>query len=212
MRATLFIIPTSTLCSQPKHASNQKVNESEERLLEDCRKGDRKAQRDVYEKYSGLMFSVCRRYISEPEAAEDVLVCGFMKVFSKIDQFKSEGSFEGWVRRIMVNESLTYIRKNKSLYMQVEIENAEREPDYSQLSDHLEEEDLMKMINRLPAGYRTVFNLYAIEGFSHKEIAEQLGISENTSKSQLSRARAHLQKLLIEAERFMNDKLMSHEG
>lgn len=96
--------------------------------------------------------------------------------------------------------------------MQVEIENAEREPDYSQLSDHLEEEDLMKMINRLPAGYRTVFNLYAIEGFSHKEIAEQLDISENTSKSQLSRARAHLQKLLIEAERFMNDKLMSHEG
>ncbi len=189
-----------------------KRSKTEERLLEDCRKGDRKAQRDVYEKYSGLMFSVCRRYISEPEAAEDVLVCGFMKVFSKIDQFKSEGSFEGWVRRIMVNESLTYIRKNKSLYMQVEIENAEREPDYSQLSDHLEEEDLMKMINRLPAGYRTVFNLYAIEGFSHKEIAEQLGISENTSKSQLSRARAHLQKLLIEAERFMNDKLMSHEG
>lgn len=189
-----------------------KRSKTEERLLEDCRKGDRKAQRDVYEKYSGLMFSICRRYISEPEAAEDVLVCGFMKVFSKIDQFKSEGSFEGWVRRIMVNESLTYIRKNKSLYMQVEIENAEREPDYSQLSDHLEEEDLMKMINRLPAGYRTVFNLYAIEGFSHKEIAEQLGISENTSKSQLSRARAHLQKLLIEAERFMNDKLMSHEG
>ena len=189
-----------------------KRSKTEERLLEDCRKGDRKAQRDVYEKYSGLMFSVCRRYISEPEAAEDVLVCGFMKVFSKIDQFKREGSFEGWVRRIMVNESLTYIRKNKSLYMQVEIENAEREPDYSQLSDHLEEEDLMKMINRLPAGYRTVFNLYAIEGFSHKEIAEQLDISENTSKSQLSRARAHLQKLLIEAERFMNDKLMSHEG
>ena len=189
-----------------------KRSKTEERLLEDCRKGDRKAQRDVYEKYSGLMFSVCRRYINEPEAAEDVLVCGFMKVFSKIDQFKREGSFEGWVRRIMVNESLTYIRKNKSLYMQVEIENAEREPDYSQLSDHLEEEDLMKMINRLPAGYRTVFNLYAIEGFSHKEIAEQLDISENTSKSQLSRARAHLQKLLIEAERFMNDKLMSHEG
>ncbi len=96
--------------------------------------------------------------------------------------------------------------------MQVEIENAEREPDYNQLQDHLEVEDLMKMIDRLPTGYKTVFNLYAIEGFSHKEIAEQLGISENTSKSQLSRARAHLQKLLVEAEHYLNDKLLSHEG
>ncbi len=189
-----------------------KRSKTEERLLEACRKGDRKAQRELYEKYAGLMFSVCRRYISEEEAAEDVLVCGFMKVFSKIDQFKSEGSFEGWIRRIMVNESLTYIRKNKSLYMQVEIENAEREPDYNQLQDHLEVEDLMKMIDRLPTGYKTVFNLYAIEGFSHKEIAEQLDISENTSKSQLSRARAHLQKLLVEAEHYLNDKLLSHEG
>ena len=96
--------------------------------------------------------------------------------------------------------------------MQVEIENTEREPDYTQLQDHLEVEDLMKMIDRLPTGYKTVFNLYAIEGFSHKEIAEQLGISENTSKSQLSRARAHLQKLLVEAEHYLNDKLLSHEG
>jgi len=189
-----------------------KRSKTQEELLEACRKGDRKAQSDLYEKYSGLMFSVCRRYINEPEAAEDVLVCGFMKVFTKIDQFKSGGSFEGWIRRIMVNESLSYIRKNKSLYMQVEIEKAEREPDYSQLYDHLEEEDLLKMIARLPAGYRTVFNLYSIEGFSHKEIAEQLGITENTSKSQLSRARAHLQKLLIEAEKYMNDKIISHEG
>ncbi len=189
-----------------------KRSKTEERLLEACRKGDRKAQRDLYEKYSGLMFSVCRRYINEPEAAEDVLVCGFMKVFSKIDQFKNEGSFEGWVRRIMVNESLSFIRKNKSLYMQVEIDQAEREPDYGQLQNHLETEDLMKMISRLPTGYKTVFNLYAIEGFSHKEIAEQLGISENTSKSQLSRARAHLQTLLIEAENYLNNKLLSNEG
>lgn len=189
-----------------------KRSTTEEKLIEACRKGDKKAQRDLYEKYSPLMFTVCRRYINEPQAAEDVLVCGFMKVFTKIDQFKSEGSFEGWIRRIMVNESLSYIRKHKSLYMQVEIENADREPDYSQLGDHLVEEDLMKLIDRLPAGYRTVFNLYAIEGFSHKEIAQKLDISENTSKSQLSRARAHLQKLLIEAEQYLNDKRISHEG
>lgn len=158
------------------------------------------------------MFSICRRYISDSAEAEDVLVCGFTKVFAKIDQFKSEGSFEGWIRRIMVNEALSYIRKNKSMYLEVEIEKADREPDYRQMQDQLEVEDLQKMVNRLPSGYRTVFNLYAIEGFSHKEIAEKLGISENTSKSQLSRARVHLQKLLIEAEAYLNDKLIRHEG
>ncbi len=189
-----------------------KRSKTEEKLLEGCRKGDRKAQRDLYEKYSSLMFAVCRRYISDSAEAEDVLVCGFTKVFAKIDQFKSEGSFEGWIRRIMVNESLTYIRKNKSMYLEVEIEKADREPDYRQIQDQLEVEDLQKLIDRLPSGYKTVFNLYAIEGFSHKEIAAQLGVSENTSKSQLSRARGHLQKLLIEAEDYLNDKRVRYEG
>lgn len=158
------------------------------------------------------MFSVCRRYIGQAGEAEDVLICGFTKVFQKIDQFKAEGSFEGWVRRIMVNESLSHIRKNKSMYLEVEIEKAEREPDYGMLDGQLEAEDLQKMIDRLPSGYRTVFNLYAIEGFSHKEIGEKLGISENTSKSQLSRARKHLQNMLIETENYLNDKALSHEG
>ena len=189
-----------------------KRSKTEEQLLEGCRKGDRKAQRDLYEKFAPLMFAICRRYINDNAEAEDVLVCGFTKVFAKIDQFKSEGSFEGWIRRIMVNEALSYIRKNKSMYLEVEIEKADREPDYSQIQDQLEVEDLQKMVDRLPSGYKTVFNLYAIEGFSHKEIAEKLGISENTSKSQLSRARVHLQKLLIEAEEYLNDKLMRHEG
>lgn len=189
-----------------------KRSKTEEKLLEGCRKGDRKAQRDLYEKYASLMFSVCRRYISDSAEAEDVLVCGFTKVLSKIDQFKGDGSFEGWIRRIMVNEALSYIRKNKSMYLEVEIEKADREPDYNQVQDQLEVEDLQKMIARLPSGYRTVFNLYAIEGFSHKEIAKKLGVSENTSKSQLSRARGHLQKLLIQAEDYLNDKLVSNEG
>jgi RNA polymerase sigma-70 factor (ECF subfamily) len=98
------------------------------------------------------------------------------------------------------------------MYLEVEIETASREPDLNKLSDQLEVEDLEKMIDRLPMGYKTVFNLYAIEGFSHKEIAQKLGISENTSKSQLSRARAHLQKLLLSAELSINDKLISNEG
>ena len=189
-----------------------KRSKTEEKLLEECRKGNRKAQRDLYEKYSPMMFAVCRRYIIDSSEAEDVLVCGFTKVFAKIDQFKSEGSFEGWIRRIMVNEALSYIRKNKSMYLEVEIEKADREPDYSQVQDQLEVEDLQKLIDRLPSGYKTVFNLYAIEGFSHKEIAAQLGVSENTSKSQLSRARGHLKNLLIEAEDYLNDKKVRYEG
>lgn len=158
------------------------------------------------------MYSVCRRYVMQLQEAEDILVCGFTKVFQKLNQFKGQGSFEGWIRRIMVNEALTFIRRNKSMYLEVEIEKASREPDFNKLSDQLEVEDLEKLIDRLPMGYKTVFNLYAIEGFSHKEIAEKLGISENTSKSQLSRARVHLQKLLVVAEQSTNDKLMSNEG
>ena len=128
--------------------------------------------------------------------AEDVLVTAFTKVFDRIHQFKSEGSFEGWIRRITVNESLTWLRQHKFMQVETDIEAADFEPDYQLLEDHLQAEDLMKMINDLPAGYKVVFNLYAIQGYSHKEIGEMLGINENTSKSQLSRARVYLQKQL----------------
>jgi RNA polymerase sigma-70 factor (ECF subfamily) len=144
--------------------------------------------------------------------AEDVLVTAFMKVFDKIDQFKSEGSFEGWIRRIVVNESLTHLRRNRSMYLETELEQADREPDYDRLSDHLETEDLLNIIQELPAGYRIVFNMYAIDGYSHKEIAEQLGISENTSKSQLSRARVYLQKKLVEHDWVSNQKISNDES
>ena len=130
-----------------------------------------------------------------------MLITAFTKLFERIDQFKGEGSFEGWIRRIIVNESLTYLRRNKNVYLETEIEAVDREPDFAKLENSLEAEDLMKLISQLPTGYRMVFNLYAIDGFSHKEIAEQLGISENTSKSQLSRARALLQKNLVELEK-----------
>lgn len=188
-----------------------KKSKSEEGLIAACRKGDSKAQRDIYNKYSPAMFAVCRRYVIELQEAEDILICGFTKAFQKIEQFNGQGSFEGWVRRIIVNESLTYLRRNKSMYLEVEIEKAGREPDYQQLDNKLEVEDLQKMIDQLPMGYKTVFNLYAIEGFSHKEIAGKLGISENTSKSQLSRARVYLQKLLLELERCEMDNLISNE-
>jgi len=144
--------------------------------------------------------------------AEDIIVTAFLKIFDKIQQFKSEGSFEGWIRRIVVNEALTFLRRNRSMYLETDLEQADREPDYNALSDHLEAEDLLKMIQELPTGYRIVFNLYAIDGYSHKEIAEQLGISENTSKSQLSRARTYLQKVLLDHDWIANKKISSDES
>lgn len=142
------------------------------------------------------MYALCLRYVKETAAAEDVLIIGFMKVFDKIDQFKGTGNFGGWIRRIMVNECLMYLEKEKNLYNEIGLDGIVPPPFQNQPSDDLDVEDLMKLINSLPSGYRTVFNLYAIEGFSHQEIALKLDISENTSKSQLSRARIHLQKMI----------------
>lgn len=179
----------------------------EEALIKKCRDFDRQAQQAVYDKYSAKMFGLSLRYVKDETDAEDVVIGSFVKVFEKIDQFKGDGSFEGWIRRIVVNESLGHIRKNKSMYLEVDIEHADREPDYSSLNSHLEAKDLMKLVQQLPVGYRTVFNLYAVEGYSHKEIAVELGVSENTSKSQLSRARALLQKQLLETEAILNKKI-----
>lgn len=164
--------------------------------IEGCKKGDSTAQRKVFDHFSSKMYAVCCRYVKDKMEAEDVLVTAFTKVFDRISQFKSEGSFEGWIRRIMVNESLTWLRQHKHMQVETDIEAADYEPDYQILEDHLQAEDLLKLIDGLPAGYKIVFNLYAIEGYSHKEIADQLGINENTSKSQLSRARVYLQKQL----------------
>lgn len=171
---------------------------NEQELIQGCRRGDRAAQKRLYDTFSPKMYVLCCRYVKDSMEAEDVLVTAFTKILDKIDQYKSEGSFEGWIRRVVVNEALTWLRRNRNMYLELELEAADYEPDYKSLSDHLEAEDLMTMINDLLSGYRIVFNLYAIDGYSHKEIADQLGISENTSKSQLSRARAYLQKLLTD--------------
>jgi len=144
--------------------------------------------------------------------AEDVMVTAFMKVFDHLGQFKGEGSFEGWIRRIMVNEALTHLRKSRNMYLETDIVHAERQPHYDQLSTQLEAEDLINMIQELPAGYRAVFNMYAIDGYSHKEIAEHLGITESTSKSQLNRARAYLQRMLLDLEQITEKKLSNDES
>lgn len=184
----------------------------EEELIKGCLKREPSAQKLLYDQYSSKMYGLCYRYVRDSMEAEDILVMAFMKVFDKIHQFKSEGSFEGWIRRIVVNEALTYLRRNRAMYLETDLEQADREPDYDALSDQLEIEDLLRIIKELPTGYRIVFNLYAIDGYSHKEIAEQLGISENTSKSQLSRARTYLQKVLADQNWMTNKRMTGDES
>jgi RNA polymerase sigma factor (sigma-70 family) len=176
-------------------------------LISGCRRGDHHAQQKLFDLYSGRMYGISLRYVKNTMLAEDVVVMAFTKVFERIIQFKGQGSFEGWIRRITVNEALTALRKSRTMVLETNLDQADREPDYDQLGDHLEAEDLLRMIEQLPPGYRIVFNMYAIDGYSHKEIAEQLGISENTSKSQLSRARTYLQKLLTESEEKVKTKI-----
>ena len=185
---------------------------SEEDLITGCRRREGNAQRELYELYSSRMYAVGYRYVKNPMEAEDILITSFTKIFERIDQFKGDGSFEGWIRRVVVNESLTFLRRNRSMYLETDIEQADREPDYAQLDNQLEAEDLLKMIQELPPGYRVVFNMYAIDGYSHKEIADHLGISENTSKSQLSRARTCLQKMLAEYDCVSTKEMKSDEA
>jgi RNA polymerase sigma factor (sigma-70 family) len=180
------------------------INETE--LIRGCIRRDRAAQKRMYEMYSPVMYPICCRYVKNSMEAEDVLVVAFTKILNKIDQYKGTGSFEGWMKRIVINEALVQIRSQRSMFLTTDIDEVESEIEDADNHNHLEEEDLMKMIMQLPAGYRSVFNLYAIDGYSHKEIAAELGISENTSKSQLSRARVFLQKLLIKSEAISNSK------
>jgi RNA polymerase sigma factor (sigma-70 family) len=174
---------------------------SEKELIQGCRQGQEKARRRLYELYAGRMLGLCRRYVGDRDTAEDIMIQGFMRVFERIAQYSGEGSFEGWMKRIMINEALGYLRKAKTMYLEVDIEKAEQEPDFGFLESHLEAAELLAMIDRMPTGYKTVFSLYAIEGYNHREIGALLGISENTSKSQLSRARMYLQHQLLERER-----------
>lgn len=174
---------------------------TENELIQACQKGDRKAQKQLYERLAAKMFGVCRRYIRNEADVEDTLLKGFFKVFSNIHRFEGKGSFEGWVRRIMVNESLMWIRKQKrSLHLYVEVETQHDLKTAETADQKIAADDILCLLDELPIGYRTVFNLFAIEGFSHKEIAEQLGVSINTSKSQLLKARKMLQKLLQQNE------------
>ncbi len=169
-------------------------------LLEGCKRGERKAQEMLYSTLSSRMMGVCMRYAKDRQEAEDVLQMGFIKVFQKLSDFRSDGSFEGWIRRIMVNTAIETYRKNLRTLNVVDIEEVYDQPQTTFDMSGLETKDLLNLIQELSNGYRVVFNMYVIEGYSHKEIGAALGITEGASKSQLSRARAILKEKIIKME------------
>jgi RNA polymerase sigma-70 factor (ECF subfamily) len=167
-------------------------------FLKGLQQQDRKVQQWVFQKLNRRMFALCLRYISDPYQAEDVMMGGFLIVFSRSAQFTGEGNFEGWVRRIMVTQCLQFLRKSKSMEVLRLEEHAEWIPEMdSELPQNLDYDVLLGLIQKLPMGYRMVFNLFALEGYSHAEISENLGISEGASKSQLFKARGLLQQWIL---------------
>jgi len=171
---------------------------TEENLIKKCASGNSLAQKTFYEKFAGKMMGVCLRYTKDYEEAQDVMQDAFIKIFGKLSEYEKKGSLEGWVRRIVVNTALDSYRKNKKHQQNVAVETV----DYmlenkTYIIEELNANDLLVIIKTLPAGYQMVFNLFAIEGYSHKEIAERLNITESTSKSQFSRAKKQLRELLV---------------
>lgn len=164
-----------------------------EQLLKNCRRGDRKSQQLLYQRMAPVLMGICRRYLTRGEEAEEALANSFIKIFTKLDSFQGDGSFEGWMKRITVRECLTYLRSQRNPF------DLDWEGDAVAPAHNADDAaHLMLLVQALPTGYRTVFNLYAIEGYSHAEIADLLDISVGTSKSQLSKARKILQDQLPE--------------
>ena len=174
--------------------SNLNITDSD--LIKGCLENDRRMQQELYNRFAPKMYGVCLRYTGNGDDAQDVLQDGFVKVFRKLDSFRSEGSFEGWIRRVFVNTAIEHFRRKH--YMQPVTEREENTLESKTLTalDGLSEKDILKLVQQLAPGYRAVFNLYVVEGYSHKEIAEMLDITEGTSKSQLSRAKVILQDMI----------------
>ena len=171
------------------------------KLIESCIKGDRAAQKALYDRLAPRMFPLCIRYVGDRALAEDILQDGFITLFTRLDSYKGEGSFEGWARRIFVTTALMSLRKKDALKMSEDLEAARSlRAETTSQTQNIGYKELMKLIMTLPPGFRTVFNMYAIEGYSHKEISEMLGITETTSRTQLSRARIWLQNKIKKRE------------
>ena len=163
-------------------------------FVQECLKGNSKAQKALFDKFAPKMLAVCLRYMKNVEQAEDVLQDGFIKVFRNLKSYKNTGALEGWIRRIVVNSCLDELKKSKKLLLNVQVEEVEYKLEAEDFTaEKMMADDLMKLVQNMPEGYRVIFNMYAIEGYAHQELASQLGISESTSKTQYLRARAYLQ-------------------
>jgi len=170
-------------------------------LIKGCISKDARCQRILFDKYAGKMMSVCLRYANDSMEAEDMIQDAFIKVYQYIGQFKFEGAFEGWIRRIVVNTAIRYLEKKKIRFHDIDDNSLNTPKIEAQAYTHLGEDDLMKLINRLPDGYRLVFNLNVIEGYSHEEIAGMLNIQAGTSRSQLVKARKMLQHQILQLQK-----------
>lgn len=176
-------------------------------LIAECKKGESKAQKQLYEKYAPAMMSICLRYVRHKETARDLMHDGFITLFTKIHTYSGTGLFSAWVKKIFVNTALEYLRSNDVLKFSTNIEDVHdiQQPDISAL-DQLSADELLECITKLPDGYRTIFNMYAIEGYSHTEISQILKIQEGTSRSQYARARQLLQKMVIKKSTILNER------
>lgn len=178
------------------------LNQEENEIIRLAIENNRSAQQKIYAKFSSKMLSVCRQYIKDIHQAEDIMITAFMKVFVNLKNFQHNGSFEGWIRRIMVNECISYIRVQKKVSF-LEEENYS-EDSFNNIESQFTVDDIQFLIDNLPDGYKMIFNLYAIEGYKHQEIASMLGINEGTSKSQLSHARKILKEQIVKLKNYSN--------
>ncbi len=174
---------------------------TEKELIEGCRNGDMEARRELYERYGGIMYGVVRRYIGDRATAEDLLHDGFVTLYLKIGSYRGEGSFEGWCRRIFVNTVLSYLRKRNPLADAGEVDGKTGGSVAPSILERMSADEVMECMNELPTGYRTVINLHAVEGYSYPEIAESLGVSEVTVRTQYLRAKNRLAELMSRRNR-----------
>ena len=180
------------------------IHQNDFELITHCLEQNRQAQKSLYDRYANKMLSVCRRYIKDMQYAEDVMITAFVKAFKSLDKFEKKGSFEGWLRRIMVNESLSYLRSQKDHYIYKVNENDKYEEAEAEIN--LDMEQWQNVIDELPNGCKMVFNLFVFEEFKHHEIAEKLNININTSKSQLAHAKKLLQFKINQINALGNEK------
>lgn len=180
---------------------------SDKEFIDKCLKNDPRSQELLYKRYAPKMFGICLRFAKNKMEAEDILQDGFIKIFVNLKTYRNEGSFEGWIRRTIINTAINYYKKKTRSFREIDIDDTEIVHNVGvDVIDKLSTDEMLKLVRELPEGYRLVFNLNVIEGYTHKEIGDMLGISENTSKSQLSRARSALQKKIIERQTIADER------